>query len=95
MPVSFTSTGGQEEPRRAADSRVFPRMITHVSDERGENWVVAYAKTVLCLDEVMRRSVWYRCRRSDVPVGCPEAVVGHARARDFAYAHLEALTSDE
>ena len=66
-----------------------PYRLSHVLDERGENFVVEYAEPVECLDGIKRKKVFYRCRRAGMTPGSDEHAAGHAAAEKNAWAHIE------
>ena len=85
-----------EDMRLPVERSVLPFRLSHIHDDRGENFVVQYSSKVLCRDGRQRRTVWYRCRRAGIPVGSLEAAAGHELAGRQAWRHIErVLESDE
>jgi hypothetical protein len=89
LPVMAVAEAG-EDKRACVSDKIFPKKVTHVLDDRGENFVVEYAQPVLCQDGLKRRKVFYQCRsKRHVVAGSPEHQAGHAIAEERAWAHVE------
>ena len=69
VPREGPTEGPLEDPRLPVNKHAIPLNITHIRDERGENWRVNYLNPELCGDGQRRRTVWYRCRRRGVTEG--------------------------
>lgn len=79
------------DPRAPRNPRVLPYRVSHVKDERGENFVVEYRQAQVGHDGIARKKIFYRCKPNSVEDGSVEAVEGHQRAERLAWAHVEAV----
>ena len=82
--------GAGEDMRAPVDGKIMPSRLSHVHDDRGENFVVEYRKKVLCRDGIGRRRIFYLCRpRRSVTEGSAAHEEGHRLAEERAWRHVE------
>ena len=87
LPATMAAPAAMDK-RAVADPGRMPYRVSHVHDERGENFVVEYAERVECLDGVERQKIWYNCRKAHVEIDSEEHSAGHFAAQEAAWKHV-------
>ena len=75
--------------RLPTDPSVMPMEVSHIWDDRCENFRVTYLHEHPCKDGRSWKTFWYRCRSKGVEEGSAQHDEGHRGAEEAAWGHIQ------